>query len=590
MAETAGGEVIARILAANGVEHAFGLPDGTYLALLTGFRRHRIQLLTPRHESTAAHMAGAYARLTGRLGVCIASNGPGVANVLPGVAVENAEGNRVLLITSSRRSGITYPDRGGAYQCFDQVRVTEAMSKWSVVVPSADRLQELLMRALRLSYLGRPGVVHVDVPEDLINGKMAARGAPAPLRQESAVKGADPQLVERAAELLVSAKLPMIHAGGGVIHAGAFAETARLAQMLHAPVLTSWSGRGAVAETSPLVWPMTLIKACDLVRNAADVVLCLGSRLGETDFWGKPPSWRAAEKQSMIRVDLDERALDLNRPASLAIQADAGAFLRQLCEAVEERSNHRPSAERVKSVGRLARERDRLRAQLDERLQDRGVPMLTAQVPVACQEVFEEDAVAVFDGGNTSVWGHFYHRVRTPNSLLSTPHFGHLGAGLGQALGAAVARPGKQVYCIISDGAFGFHMQEVETAVRHGLPIVFAVICDRQWGMVKMTEQFALKPVKTLIRKSLRAEELIGTELGEIEFHRLAEAMGAHGARVADAAELRPALRACLDSGKCAVLHVDVDRVKHLWAPGLQDFKRMHQEPAARRRSFGAGE
>jgi len=180
--------------------------------------------------------------------------------------------------------------------------------------------------------------------------------------------------------------------------------------------------------------------------------------------------------------------------------------------------------------------------------------------------------------------------VRTPNSLLSTPHFGHLGAGLGQALGAAVARPGKQVYCIISDGAFGFHMQEVETAVRHGLPIVFAVICDRQWGMVKMTEQFALKPVKTLIRKSLRAEELIGTELGEIEFHRLAEAMGAHGARVADAAELRPALRACLDSGKCAVLHVDVDRVKHLWAPGLQDFKRMHQEPAARRRSFGAGE
>lgn len=589
MAETTGGELMARILAANGVEHAFGLPDGTYLGLLTGFRRHRIQLWTPRHESTAAHMAGAYARLSGRLGVCIASNGPGVANVLPGVAVENAEGNRVLLITSSRRSGITNPDRGGAYQCFDQARVTGAMSKWSVSVPSAGRLQELLVRAWQVSFQGRPGVVHLDVPEDLINGKLAATGMPAALRQEPAAKGADPRLVEEAAELLVSAKLPMIHAGGGVIHAGASAETARLAQLLNAPVLTSWSGRGAVVETSPLVWPMTLIKACDLVRGAADVVLCLGSRLGETDFWGKPPSWRAAEKQSLIRVDLDERVLDLNRPAGLAIQAEAGAFLRQLCEAVEERSK-RPPAERVKAVGRLARERDRLRAQLDARLKDRGVPMLTAQVPVACQEVFEEDAVAVFDGGNTSVWGHFYHRVRTPNALLSTPHFGHLGAGLGQALGAAVARPGKQVYCIISDGAFGFHMQEVETAVRHGLPIVFAVICDRQWGMVKMTEQFALKPVKTLIRKSLSATELIGTELGEIDFHRLAEAMGAHGARVADAAQLRPALRACLDSGKCAVLHVDVDRVKHLWAPGLQDFKRMHQEPAARRRFVGAGE
>jgi len=216
--------------------------------------------------------------------------------------------------------------------------------------------------------------------------------------------------------------------------------------------------------------------------------------------------------------------------------------------------------------------------------------MLTAHVPVACQEVFDEDAVAVFDGGNTSVWSHFYHRVKTPNALLSTPHFGHLGAGPGQALGAAVARPGKQVYCIIGDGAFGFHLQEVETAVRHGLNIVFVVICDRQWGMVKMTEQFALKPVKTMIRKSLSAEEMIATELGEIAFDRLAEAMGAHGARVADAAELRPALRSCLESGKCAVLHVEVDRVKHLWAPGLQDFKRMHQEPAARRRTPGAGE
>ena len=590
MRKATGGEIIARILAAHGVEHAFGLPDGTYLALLTGFRGHRIQLLTPRHESTAAHMAGAYARLTGRLGVCLASNGPGVANVLPGVAVENAEGNRVLLITSSRRSAITYPDRGGAYQCFDQVRVTGAMTKWSVLVPSVERLQELLMRALRLSYCGRPGVVHVDVPEDAINGKAEPLSAPPASRQGLAAQGADPQLVEQAAEMLVSARLPLLHVGGGVIHAAAYAETARLAEMLHAPVLTSWGGRGAVVETSPLVWPMTLVKACDLVRNAADLVLCLGSRLGETDFWGKPPSWRAAEKQSMIRVDIDDHALGLNRPADLPIHADVGAFLRQLCDAVAERQARRSLAERVKLVERLARERDRFRVQLDDRLRDRSVPMLTAHVPVACQEVFDEDAVAVFDGGNTSVWSHFYHRVRTPNALLSTPHFGHLGAGPGQALGAAAARPDKQVYCIIGDGAFGFHLQEVETAVRHGLKIVFVVICDRQWGMVKMTEQFALKPIKTMIRKSLSAEEMVATELGEIAFDRLAQAMGAYGARVADVEQLRPALRSCLDSGRCAVLHVDVDPVKHLWAPGLQDFKRMHQEPAARRRPLGAGE
>ena len=128
MTKTTGGELIASMPAAEWVDTVFGLPDGTYQGLIGGLDASNIRLVTPRHESSALHMAAAYARLTGRLGVAIASNGPGVANALPGVAVENAEGNRVLLITSSRRSGITYPDRGGTYQCFEQVAVISPMA------------------------------------------------------------------------------------------------------------------------------------------------------------------------------------------------------------------------------------------------------------------------------------------------------------------------------------------------------------------------------------------------------------------------------------------------------------------------------
>ena len=171
MTTMAGGEVIAKMLKQEGVEKVFGIIDGTYFGLYSNFQTHGIELITPRHEATAAHMAGAYARLTGKLGVCIASNGPGVANVLAGVAVENAEGNRVLLITSSRRTGITYPDRGGAYQYFNQVAVIKPMAKWSGSASSFDRIPELMRRALRMCYKGRPGVVHLDVPEDLMNGK-----------------------------------------------------------------------------------------------------------------------------------------------------------------------------------------------------------------------------------------------------------------------------------------------------------------------------------------------------------------------------------------------------------------------------------
>ncbi|MBM4329552.1 MAG: thiamine pyrophosphate-binding protein, partial [Deltaproteobacteria bacterium] len=160
MATTTGGRIIAEMLKEEGVEKIFGIVDGTYLQLLKGARDLGMELITPRHETIAAHMAGAYARLTGKLGVCIASNGPGVANMLSGVAVENAEGNRVLLITSSRRSAITYPDRGGAYQCFDQVAVIRPMSKWSHSAPTSDRIPELLRKAFRKCYEGRPGVVH----------------------------------------------------------------------------------------------------------------------------------------------------------------------------------------------------------------------------------------------------------------------------------------------------------------------------------------------------------------------------------------------------------------------------------------------
>src|SRR5688572_2713748 len=170
MAGILGGDIVAKLLRAEGVEKAFGIIDGSYFGLYSSLGKNGIELITPRHESTAAHMAGAYARLTGKLGVCIASNGPGVANILPGVAVENGEGNRVLLITSCRRQGIAYPDRGGTFQYFDQVGVTAPMTKWSGAVPTFERIGELTRKALRISWQGRPGVVHLDVPENILNG------------------------------------------------------------------------------------------------------------------------------------------------------------------------------------------------------------------------------------------------------------------------------------------------------------------------------------------------------------------------------------------------------------------------------------
>jgi acetolactate synthase-1/2/3 large subunit len=569
------------MLQAEGVEKVFGIIDGTYFGFYSSLHKLGIEIVTPRHETCAAHMAGAYARLTGKLGVCMASNGPGVANLLPGLAVENAEGNRVLAITSCRRPQIVYPDRGGTYQSFDQVGAISHLAKWSHAVVSFDRVAELGRTALRYCWDGRPGVVHLDVPETIMNGKFKAdvpTWQPHQYRRIEPIVPA-PAQVEKAAEMLAAAELPIIHAGSGIIHANAFDELRRVAELLHAPVTTSWAGRGVLSELSELAIPMPYIPVNNEVRNDADLVLTVGSRLGETDWWGKAPYWRHPSEQQMIQVDIDAHILGANKPAALTVVADARLFLAALAERLEGFKARMNLDARRRKVAKYREKIASERAKLDEKLEDLAVPMNPAHVAHVCQQVFPEGAVLVADGGNAAVWTMMFHHARVPNTILSTFKFGMLGAGVAQATGAAVARPETPVCCIIGDGAMGFHPQEVETAVRNGLRVVFLVLCDKQWGMVKMNQQFALKPIKTLIKKSLGPDETIKADLGEIRFDELARAMGAHGERVADPRGLKAAIERSLASGGPAVIHVDVDPVKHMWAPGLMHFKDMHQEP-----------
>lgn len=581
MQKIVGGDLVAAMLAQEGVDTVFGIVDGTYMGFYLAFEKYGIKLVSPRHETSAAHMAGAYARVTGKLGVCMASNGPGVANILPGVAVENAEGNRVLLITSCRRQGIVYPDRGGAYQVFDQVGVTAAMTKWSETVPAFDRLGEMMRKALRASFEGRPGVVHVDIPESVFNGQFEVESldvrAPDTYRRTEPTPAPAGQ-IQRVLELLRKAEKPAIHAGSGVIHTGASDDLTRLAALVQAPVATSWAARGAIADSHELALPIYAMKTVNRARSESDVILVLGSRLGETDWWGKAPYWGDPSKQKLIQVDLDADALGRNKPTTVAIQADVGAVVSQLCEALEAD----PIAEEILASRRpwcaeLAEERRAARVHFDAVLQNKSVPMHSAQVPAACREFFGKEDVFVIDGGNTAVWSNFFLEIDRPAMALSTFKFGMLGAGVSQALGAKIARPDSRVTCLIGDGAMGFHIQELETAVRNNLAVTYLVLADRQWGMVKLTQKMAVGTLRPLM--GLSGYDTINADLEEIAFDKVAEAMGCHGERVADPAELVPALERCAASGKPAVIHVDVDPNTHLFAPGLQEFKAMHQEP-----------
>jgi len=581
MASMTGGELVARMLAAEGVDTVFGIVDGSYVGLNLALPRHGIRLVSPRHESSAAHMAGAYARTTGRLGVCIASNGPGAANVLPGIAVENGEGNRVLVLTSWRRAPIVGPDRGGTYQYFDQVGVAKPMSKWAGAARSFERIPEVMQRAFRTAWRGRPGVVFVTVPEDVLNGAFAPVPEP---REPSSYRlttpiEPTPAQVREAAERLVAAERPLVHVGSGVVHAGAGARVDALAQALAAPVTASWGGRpaldGRLPHTIPLLPPLI-----DEVRGEADVVLALGTRFGETDWWGKPRYWGPPERQHVIQVDCDEEILGLNKPLALAVLADVGRFSEALLAELARHDLGPRLAERRARIDGWAEQKGGVQTFLRSMAGDpERAPMHPAHVPIACREYFPDDAILVIDGGNTAVWTNLLHENRTAGAVVSTFKFGMLGAGMGQALGAQVAHPDRRVYAIVGDGAFGMHAQEIETAVRNDLPVVFVVLADRQWGMVKMSQSMAIDAEKMTRERVLPPGENVNTDLGEICYDELARAMGAHGERVARAVDLPGALERATASGRAAVVHVDVDPVDHLWSPGLDVFKAMHMEP-----------
>jgi acetolactate synthase-1/2/3 large subunit len=579
-----GGELLAAMLANEGVSKVFGIIDGTYLGLYTAFEKYGIELVSPRHETSAAHMAGAYARSSGKLGVCMASNGPGVANILPGVAVESGEGNRVLLITSCRRTGIAYPERGGTFQYFDQVGAIAPMSKWSETVQSPERLPELARRAFSAAWSGRPEVVHLDVPENIMNG---AFDFPADSVRDPASyrplepRAVDPSQVRSAADMLRNAAFPVIHAGSGIVHAQAAAELEAVANALSAPLTCSWGARSVLDEANPLVIPTSTMNAAKSARTRSDLFLVLGSRLGETDWWGRGHQWGGSQPdipKRCVQVDIDPEIIGRNRPADLALVGDVKAFLVALLEELRGQPvADELLASRRAAVEELVQEKAQIRAELDVALDNDATPMHPAHVPVTVRRVFGDDGMLVIDGGNTSVWCAHYYRSARPDAIHSTFKFGMLGAGVGQALGVKAAHPDRPVACIIGDGAMGMHLQEIETAVRTSMPVVYVVLCDRQWGMVKLTQQFGIGELRATM--GIESEGTINADFEEIRFDQVAQAMGAHGERVADPASLEAVLQRALDSGRPSVVHVDVDPEVHLWAPHLLEFKEMHGEP-----------
>ena len=561
MPEITGGELLLRSLHAESARDIWAIPDGTYMVFLEALERLGpelgMRLFVPGHEAAAAHAADAMTRVTGRPAVVMACAGPGAANLISGVLCAQDEGSPVVAITTGRRSDIAYPHMG-AMQVLDQQAYFKPAVKWSAHVDQWTRIPDAVRHAFRVAMAGRPGPVHIEFPEDLLLQKGDPERAPLwqPPDSDAAGPAAHPASVRRAAELLLDATLPLIHCGGGAQRSGAGDEARALAEYLGCPVTTGAGSRGIVPDGHPLVL-QPVSPASAVAKNMADVVLAVGTRFGELDFWGRPPVWREAGQQKVIQVDVDARNIGLNRPTDLALVGDAKVVLAQVLEAAREMSPPRDTYAQIATVKDVD---DRWRQQMRERVADpERRPMVPGQIFTEVNEFFPPDTVFALDGGNTCVWAAHYLKVPGPRSMLWTSNAGHLGTGLPYAIGAKVAAPERTVCCISGDSAFRFNMQELETAVRHQLAITIIVAVDGAWGMEKSAQR----------RVWGREAPWFGSEHAPARYDQVAVAMGCHGEYADRALDLRSALERSAASGKPSVIHAAVDPVENVDPPGL---------------------
>lgn len=559
-----GGELLLKCLKEEGVSVLFGILDGSFNTFLVKLDEYDMRFFNPRHEAAAAHMAEAYARITGDPAVVIGGIGPGAANMVSGVITAYAEGTPLIVLSGQRRRNIIYPDRGGSFQNVRLIDMFEPITKFSVGVRDWRRLPEIIRKAYSIATNGRPGPVYIEIPEDVMRSEgdpAAAPVWPAVRYRPTKPLPGDPELVQQAAALLANAERPFLHAGVGVSWSGAGDAFVGLADYLSAGMSASLAARGVVPEDHPRYFHPLNRDALERARSEADVVLVVGGRIGELDNWGKELTWRDPAVQKTIQIDIDPLSIGLNRPVDVGIVGDARVTLTALAEAVQPLTPARPEHAAFKLYHSLS---DDYRRQLDlaANASDKGIN--SGKLIRAVREFFPRDAIFAMDGGNTSLWCANYNPIYQPRSYLYTAKFGHLGTGLPYAIGAKLADPERPVYLISGDGAIGFNIQELETAVRYNLPITIIVACDQGWGMERSSQTFA------------GFDEMIECDLSpDTRYDKIAEAFGCHGEYVTDFDDLQPALQRATGSGKPALIQVMVDHLANMAPPGALAFGSM---------------
>ncbi len=566
MSEITGGELFARGLQAEGIEFLFGLPSPEIDPLLAQLEEHGIRLVPIRHEAAGVHMAEGLYKTTGKVAAVVGNPGPGSANLLPGVVNALHEGVPVLVITSQHRLGLVYPSSPATYQGQDQLDLFRSAVKWSGPVFEWARIPEILRLAFRAMWTGRPGPVQIELPAPVLYETGAE--AAAPILPPSAYRAPGPlaasEQLDEAAALLAKAERPVVISGTGVDRGNANDALLDVVQLLGCPVLTTVAGRATVPSDHPN-YVFGFGAAGDQARTEADVMLVVGSRLGNLDvpfdkYWGDPT------RQAVIQVDIDPRHLGVTRPLTLGLVADARSALEGIGARLRAMNMGTPDG------ARLARYRamdEQIRAaQAEPIAQWQGPGIHPAHALDVVGRVFGSETIYSVNGGNTALWAFALLPATRPRSYLGNLELGMLGTGIPQAVGAKLGAPGREVVCVTGDGSAGFNIMEMQTAAREGLAITTIVFAEGAWTMEEPNELMLYG-------------RTFGTEQGEIRWDVVAQGLGCHGEYVDRLEDLEGALRRAASTDGPSLVCIRTDHAANLATPEamLTRFIEVYQGP-----------
>ncbi len=531
-----GSEALLKKLKENGTDTIFGYPGGVLLPLYDSIYDCDLKHILVRHEQSAAHAADGYARVSGKVGVCLATSGPGATNLVTGIATANIDSSPVVALTGQVTTGIIGTD---AFQEVDTLGITMPITKANFQPRDSKKLPQIIDEAYHIASTGRKGVVVVDIPKDVLENELTDED----MIKEFDIPGYKPttkgnkRQIKRAIETIENSKKPIILAGGGVILSDASKELIEFSKISNIPVATTLMGKGSIPEDDELslgLLGMHGLESTNIAVTECDCLIAVGCRFSDRTT-GKISEF--APNATKIHIDIDPAEIGKNVKIDLPIVGDAKKILKELiCEITTANDNGWTSDVISKNqayVPKMTFNDDQLKPQ---------------ECIKEIMEAITPTTIVSTDVGQNQMWMAHYYKTKNPRTFISSGGLGTMGFGLPAAIGAQVAKPEENVLAIVGDGGFQMVSQELATIKEYDLPIVTCVLNNRYLGMVYQWQVL-------YYNNRISQTKMSPTP----DFVKLAQSYGVRGERVEKPGELKETIQNALKSREATVIDIVID-------------------------------